>query len=107
MGLDCKPLFDLIKVTDIPEKEGVGVIDYIVDWGWTLFTFFFGWVLVALGKIHFRISKLKDDHNSLAINIAENYIKKDDFKEEIREIKTTIEKGFDKLSVDLKGKRDK
>ena len=43
------------------------------------------------------VQKLKSDINRLELTISDNYVKKDDFKEGIKELKEMLGKIFDKL----------
>jgi len=43
------------------------------------------------------VQKLKSDMSSLELSISNNYVKKDDFKEGIKELKDMLGKIFDKL----------
>jgi hypothetical protein len=43
------------------------------------------------------VQKLKSDMSQLELSISENYVKKDDFKDGIKELKEMLGKIFDKL----------
>ena len=43
------------------------------------------------------VQKLKSDMSSLELSISNNYVKKDDFKDGIKELKDMLAKIFDKL----------
>ena len=43
------------------------------------------------------VQKLKTDMSNLELSISNNYVKKDDYKEFIREIRDMLAKIFDKL----------
>jgi len=43
------------------------------------------------------VQKLKSDMSKLELSISDNYVKKDDFKDGIRELKDMLGKIFDKL----------
>jgi len=43
------------------------------------------------------VQKLKEDVSQLELSISENYVKKDDFKDGIKELKEMLGKIFDKL----------
>jgi len=43
------------------------------------------------------VQKLKADVSQLELSISENYVKKDDFKDGIKELKEMLGKIFDKL----------
>ena len=43
------------------------------------------------------VQKLKSDMSTLELSISNNYVKKDDFKDGIRELKDMLGKIFDKL----------
>jgi hypothetical protein len=43
------------------------------------------------------VQKLKTDMSRLELSISDNYVKKDDFKDGIRELKEMLGKIFDKL----------
>jgi hypothetical protein len=43
------------------------------------------------------VQKLKADMSQLELSISENYVKKDDFKDGIKELKEMLGKIFDKL----------
>ena len=60
----------------------------------------FGWLARTLFD---AVSTLKDDLAKLREEIAEDRVHKDDFREAIKEIKTMLERIFDKLD----GKVDK
>jgi hypothetical protein len=43
------------------------------------------------------VQKLKSDMSQLELSMSENYVKKDDFKDGIKELKEMLGKIFDKL----------
>lgn len=43
------------------------------------------------------VQKLKSDMSKLELSISDNYVKKDDFKDGIKELKDMLGKIFDKL----------
>ena len=43
------------------------------------------------------VQKLKSDMSKLELSISDNYVKKDDFKDGIKELKEMLGKIFDKL----------
>ena len=43
------------------------------------------------------VKTLQNDLNRLELSISDNYVKKDDFKEGVRELKDMLAKIFDKL----------
>jgi len=43
------------------------------------------------------VQKLKEDVSQLELSISENYVKKDDFKDGIKELKEMLGKIFDRL----------
>jgi len=45
------------------------------------------------------VQNLKKDMSQLELSISENYVKKDDFKDGIRELKEMLGKIFDKLDA--------
>ena len=45
------------------------------------------------------VQKLKSDMSTLELSISNNYVKKDDFKEGIKELKEMLGKIFDKLDT--------
>ena len=45
------------------------------------------------------VQKLKEDVSQLELSISENYVKKDDFKDGIKELKEMLGKIFDKLDA--------
>jgi chaperonin cofactor prefoldin len=45
------------------------------------------------------VQKLKSDMSRLELSISDNYVKKDDFKEGIKELKEMLGKIFDKLDT--------
>ena len=45
------------------------------------------------------VQNLKKDVSQLELSISENYVKKDDFKDGIRELKEMLGKIFDKLDA--------
>ena len=59
-----------------------------------------GWFLRTLWA---SVQRLTNDLNKLEVHMAEHYVKRDDLKEAMREIKEMVSKIFDKLD----GKADK
>ena len=45
------------------------------------------------------VQKLKSDMSTLELSISNNYVKKDDFKDGIKELKEMLGKIFDKLDT--------
>lgn len=45
------------------------------------------------------VQKLKNDVSKLELSISDNYVKKDDFKDGVKEIKDMLAKIFDKLDA--------
>jgi len=45
------------------------------------------------------VQKLKTDMSKLELSISDNYVKKDDFKDGIKELKEMLGKIFDKLDA--------
>lgn len=45
------------------------------------------------------VQKLKSDMSRLELSISDNYVKKDDFKDGIKELKEMLGKIFDKLDA--------
>jgi predicted negative regulator of RcsB-dependent stress response len=45
------------------------------------------------------VQKLKSDMSSLELSISNNYVKKDDFKDGVKELKDMLGKIFDKLDA--------
>lgn len=43
------------------------------------------------------VQKLKSDMSSLELSISNNYVKKDDFKDGVKELKDMLSKIFDRL----------
>jgi hypothetical protein len=54
----------------------------------------FGWFARQLWD---AVQKLKSDMSRLELSISDNYVKKDDFKDGIKELKEMLGKIFDKL----------
>jgi len=55
---------------------------------------FFGWVLKTIWD---AITELKNDLKKLDHHIGEKYVRKDDFKDALADIKSTLERIIDKL----------
>lgn len=60
----------------------------------------FGWLARTVFD---AVSQLKDDLSGLREEIARDLVRKDDFRDELREVKAMLERIFDKLD----GKADK
>jgi len=62
-----------------------------------------GAALAAIGwfarQLWDAVQTLKFDMNKLELSISDNYVKKDDFKDGIKEIKDMLGKIFDKLDA--------
>ena len=62
-----------------------------------------GAALAAIGwfarQLWDAVQTLKFDMNKLELSISDNYVKKDDFKDGIKEIKEMLGKIFDKLDA--------
>ena len=62
-----------------------------------------GAALAAIGwfarELWDAVQTLKFDMNKLELSISDNYVKKDDFKDGIKEIKEMLGKIFDKLDA--------
>ena len=60
-----------------------------------------GAALAAIGwfarQLWDAVQKLKSDMSTLELSISNNYVKKDDFKDGIKELKDMLGKIFDKL----------
>lgn len=60
-----------------------------------------GAVLAVIGwfarQLWDAVQKLKTDMSKLELSISDNYVKKDDFKDGIKELKDMLGKIFDKL----------
>ena len=60
-----------------------------------------GATLAAIGwfarQLWDAVQKLKADMSKLELSISDNYVKKDDFKDGIKELKDMLGKIFDKL----------
>ena len=56
----------------------------------------FGWFARQLWD---AVQQLKKDMSNLELNISDRYVKKDDFKDGIKEIKEMLAKIFDKLDA--------
>ena len=60
-----------------------------------------GAALAAIGwfarQLWDAVQKLKSDMSRLELSISDNYVKKDDFKDGIKELKDMLGKIFDKL----------
>ena len=71
-----------------------------MDWQ-HLINFFGGAALTVIGwfarQLWDAVQKLKADVSQLELSISENYVKKDDFKDGIKELKEMLGKIFDKL----------
>lgn len=61
---------------------------------------FFGWILKTIWD---AINDLKNDIKSLDHHVSEKYVRKDDFKDALADIKSTLERIINKLD----GKADK
>ena len=55
-----------------------------------------GWFARQLWDV---VQKLKSDMSRLELSISDNYVKKDDFKDGIKELKDMLGKIFDKLDA--------
>lgn len=71
-----------------------------MDWQ-HIINIFGGAALAAIGwfarQLWDAVQNLKADMSRLELSISDNYVKKDDFKEGIKELKDMLAKIFDKL----------
>lgn len=71
-----------------------------MDWQ-HIINIFGGAALAAIGwfarQLWDAVQNLKADMSRLELSISDNYVKKDDFKEGIKELKEMLGKIFDKL----------
>jgi hypothetical protein len=71
-----------------------------MDWQ-NLINIAFGAALATIGwfarQLWDAVQKLKSDMSRLELSISDNYVKKDDWKDGIKELKEMLGKIFDKL----------
>lgn len=66
----------------------------LIDIAFGVFGSFAGWVLKTMWD---AITDLKNDIKSLDHHVSEKYVRKDDFKDALSDIKATLERIIDKL----------
>lgn len=76
----------------------VNVEQSIVNWLFTAAGAAFGWVLKVLWD---AMQDLKKDVRLLERELPGIYVRKDDFKEAMRDLKVDMRQGFDKLDAAL------
>jgi len=78
----------------------LGTGNIIMDWQ-HLINLLGGAGLATIGwfarQLWDAVQKLKSDMSSLELSISNNYVKKDDFKDGVKELKDMLGKIFDKL----------
>jgi len=72
----------------------------IINFGFTVAGFFGGWILKIIWD---EIKLLQKNQKGIEKNLNENYVRKDDYRVDIAEIKGMLSRIFDKLD----GKADK
>lgn len=63
-----------------------------------------GWLARQLWD---AVQKLRADIHKLELELPKHYVRKDEFVEAMKEVKTELTKGFDRIYDKLDGKADK
>jgi hypothetical protein len=75
-----------------------GMDQTIVNWLFAGFGATFGWVLKVIWD---AIKELKTDLRQIERDLPEVYVRKDDFKDSVRDLKQDMKEGFSKIDGTL------
>jgi hypothetical protein len=75
-----------------------GMDQTIVNWLFAGFGATFGWVLKVIWD---AIKELKTDLRQIERDLPEVYVRKDDFKDSVRDLKQDMKEGFSKIDSTL------
>lgn len=70
----------------------------VFNWGFTLAGVFGGWILKVIWE---AILELKKDVKQMDTKMHEDFVRRDDFKESVKEIKDDMRSGFSKIDSTL------
>lgn len=70
----------------------------VFNWGFTLAGVFGGWILKVIWE---AIVDLKKDVKDIDAKMHEDFVRRDDFKDAVREIKEDMKSGFGKIDNTL------
>ena len=76
----------------------------LIDVGLTAALACLGWFMSTLWN---SIQENKRAIHDAELHLANNYVKKDDFRDALKELKEEISSGFNRLYDEVKGKMDK
>ena len=70
----------------------------VFNWGFTLAGIFGGWILKVIWE---AIVELKKDVREIDTKMHEDFVRREDFKDAIKEIKDDMKSGFNKIDSTL------
>lgn len=73
------------------------VFEFAIKYGWLLLAALTTYVFKGLRLLHDRVSNVKDSVNDLKVNTAKEYTPREEYRQDIRDIKDAFNSGINRI----------